>query len=366
MENYNNKIKFTLIYNNKNSTIFFPRNKLINCLYFEVGKIFNLKKRYRLFYKNKDLTPFLDLTFEKYFNNISHVNILIKDSFINKNKKISFFIPFNDTKYLNKENNENNLKKNNNNEYYYYYNFLCENCQKEKIKCFCRDCCYFICNKCRNNKNSKHFCHKVINLYLENLLKSCELYKQIVSNDLIEVKNSKRENKKIEIFDVDLNQNNLNKKISFLLNKVKTIKLNLINLNEIEKNKEKNLNIIKENINILENLEEKNKNLIDEFDEFNKIDNKLNDIKLLPEQLNKYELINEMLENLLNKILKQIFKILFKVFDEKNNINEYKTIVSSIDNYFKKNNFILKNYKNNNNNSNQILNNIEENNEKKE
>ena len=366
MENYNNKIKFTLIYNNKNSTIFFPRNKLINCLYFEVGKIFNLKKRYRLFYKNNDLTPFLDLTFEKYFNNISHVNILIKDSFINKNKKISLFIPFNNTKYLNKENNENNLKKNNNNEYYYYYNFLCEKCQKEKIKCFCRDCCYFICNKCRNNINSKHFCHKVINLYLENLLKSCELYKQIVSNDLIEVKNSKRENKKIEIFDVDLNQNNLNKKISFLLNKVKTIKLNLINLNEIEKNKEKNLNIINQNINILENLEEKNKNLIEEFDEFNKIDNKLNDIKLLPKQLNKYELINEMLENLLNKILKQIFKILFKVFDEKNNINEYKTIVSSIDNYFKKNNFILKNYKNNNNNSNQILNNIEENNEKKE
>ena len=358
MENYNNKIKFTLIYNNKNSTIFFPRNKLINCLYFEVGKIFNIKKRYRLFYKNKDLTPFLDLTFEKFFNNISHVNILIKESFINKNKKISFFIPFN-TKYFN----ENNLKKNDNNNE--YYNYLCENCQNEKINYFCRDCCYFICNKCRNNKFSKHFCHKVINLYLENLLKSCELYKQIVSNDLIEVKNSKRENKKIEIFDVDLNQNNLNKKISFLLNKVKTIKSNLINLNEIEKNKEKNLKIIKENINILENLEEKNKNMIDEFDEFNKIDNNLKDIKLLPEQLNKYELINEMLENLLNKIQKEIFKILFKVFDEKNNINEYKTIVSSIDNYFKKkNNFILKNEKKNNNN--QILNNIEENNEKKE
>ena len=359
MENYNNKIKFTLIYNNKNSTIFFPRNKLINNLYFEVGKIFNIKKRYRLFYKNKDLTPFLDLTFEKFFNNISHVNILIKESFINKNKKISFFIPFN-TKYFN----ENNLKNNNNNEYY-YSNYLCENCQNEKINYFCRDCCYFICNKCRNNKFSKHFCHKVINLYLENLLKSCELYKQIVSNDLIEVKNSKRENKKIEIFDVDLNQNNLNKKISFLLNKVKTIKSNLINLNEIEKNKEKNLKIIKENINILENLEEKNKNMIDEFDEFNKIDNNLKDIKLLPEQLNKYELINEMLENLLNKIQKEIFKILLKVFEEKNNINEYKTIVSSIDNYFKKkNNFILKNEKNNNNN--QILNNIEENNEKKE
>ena len=358
MENYFNKIKFTLIYNNKNSTIFFPRNKLINNLYFEVGKIFNIKKRYRLFYKNKDLTPFLDLTFEKFFNNISHVNILIKESFINKNKKISFFIPFN-IKYFN----ENNLKKNNNNNE--YYNYLCENCQNEKINYFCRDCCYFICNKCRNNKFSKHFCHKVINLYLENLLKSCELYKQIVSNDLIEVKNSKRENKKIEIFDVDLNQNNLNKKISFLLNKVKTIKSNLINLNEIEKNKEKNLKIIKENINILENLEEKNKNMIDEFDEFNKIDNNLKDIKLLPEQLNKYELINEMLENLLNKIQKEIFKILFKVFDEKNNINEYKTIVSSIDNYFKKkNNFILKNEKNNNNN--QILNNIEENNEKKE
>ena len=358
MENYNNKIKFTLIYNNKNSTIFFPRNKLINNLYFEVGKIFNIKKRYRLFYKNKDLTPFLDLTFEKFFNNISHVNILIKESFINKNKKISFFIPFN-TKYFN----ENNLKKNNNNNE--YFNYLCENCQNEKINYFCRDCCYFICNKCRNNKFSKHFCHKVINLYLENLLKSCELYKQIVSNDLIEVKNSKRENKKIEIFDVDLNQNNLNKKISFLLNKVKTIKSNLINLNEIEKNKEKNLKIIKENINILENLEEKNKNMIDEFDEFNKIDNNLKDIKLLPEQLNKYELINEMLENLLNKIQKEIFKILLKVFEEKNNINEYKTIVSSIDNYFKKkNNFILKNEKKNNNN--QILNNIEENNEKKE
>ena len=362
MENYYYKMKFTLIYNDKNTTIFFPRNKLINNLYYEAGKIFNPKRRYRLFYKNKDLTPFLDLTLEKYFKNISHVNILIKESYINKNKKISYLIPIN-TKYS--LNDENNLKKNNNNNYNIYFNnYLCENCQKEKIKFFCRDCCLFICYKCRNNKISNHFSHKVINLYLENLFKSCELYKQIVYNELKEVKNSKKEIKNIEKFDIDFNIKNLNEKINFLLNKITTIKLNLINLSEIEKNKEKNLNIIKENINVLENIKEKNLNMIQEFDEFNKIDNNLNDIKKLPEQLNKYELINVMLDNLLNKIQKEIFKILFKVFDEKNNIHEYETIISRIDNYFKRNKFLLKNEKKNNNN--QTFDNFDDKNENKE
>ena len=58
MEEYFPKMKFTLIYNDTGIQISAERNKIISHIKNQAYNLFNIKGKFTLFYKNRDLTPY--------------------------------------------------------------------------------------------------------------------------------------------------------------------------------------------------------------------------------------------------------------------------------------------------------------------
>ena len=304
MDIINSKIIIKLCYLNKVATFFFNNKQKIGDLFKESYSIFHPKGGYKLLYKNKNLKPYFDVSFEKFFNGSKNIIIFVEENLRNNKLDAVNLFPkiSSDTYYLPK------MEINNNNNIFLYY---CNDCSYEKINYYCRNCNKFICHKCKFDINSVHFYHKTLNLY-ENEIEECEkFYKKLLYNEIKLKKNQTNCNKiKLDNSNININffQNVLNNKFKILIEKLKII-YNNKSMNEENiildiNNKKKE--IIDMNIN-------KNNNLNVIFKSINKLDqNLIKNNELNEKKIYNIEIINSNIDNNLKKLVNNIDNILEK------------------------------------------------------
>ena len=229
------KIKFTLVYNGLEVDLTVNKEFNLSFIYSEAYNFFKLKRRFKLQYKNKDLTPFLDYQIGVFFKNLSNVHLLVKESdiYIRNNK-------------LNKSNSQNNIRSLKNKIFPNLNNrMICFECKNNLVNYFCRNCGVFICNECKLKKDNKHNIHRTVILYHEDLKKSAMLYKNLVYVDLEDSKNSHK-NSLLNVNNCDANIENLHykliQKFHVLISKIASIKKKILNVDLFIQ--EKNSNII--------------------------------------------------------------------------------------------------------------------------
>ena len=252
------KVNVNLVFYGDNVTISIQRDKTIDLIQRTAYDYFKPHGKIKLYYKNKELTPYLNYTIAKYFQKLKKIDILVKDTAIMDSNLDNQFI-INSKLSINEiTNNYNNnvlnddiSTKNGNNKNKQILtqnqraNSYCWDCKKFPINMFCRDCCAFICKYCRMDIENAHYSHRTITLYPENLAKSANLYKNVLIEDLNEVqkvnKNAKKiakDNSEINI-DIDAYKKHLFEKVNRLLNKIKQIKSYQKEINYYINNKDK-------------------------------------------------------------------------------------------------------------------------------
>lgn len=297
-DEFNKKIKFTLVYNGLEVNLSLNKDINLNVLYSEAYNAFSPKRRYKLSYKNKDLTPFLDYPIGVLFKNLTHVNILIKESDIlvknntlNKSHSLNYIRYIKNKKFPNFDN-----------------RMICFECRQNLINCFCRKCGIFICSDCKSSKENKHLGHRTVILYLEDLKKSAMLYKNLIYVNLEDTKNSHKHNIPLNIDNCEVDVEYLNKKLiekfHNFLSKISNIKNKLINIDYYNEEKELSINDINNNIKLIQNvnIEDQDNNLGQKFRELNQFDKNISRYHGLSEKINTFEKVGEKLNNYLERL----------------------------------------------------------------
>ena len=351
------KVNVNMVFYGDNITINIQRDKPIDLIYKSAYEYFKPHGKIKLYYKNRELTPFLNYTIGKYFKKLKNIDILVKDSsrmdnmFDNQlllNSNFNF-------EQLNKLNSSNQAQSNktlinspkNSSKSVLPQNqramTFCWDCKKFPINIFCRDCGAFICKYCRMDLENAHYSHRTITLYPENLAKSANLYKNVLIEDLNEVekvnmnKNKVNEEKKEININIDDKKNHLAIKINRLINKIKQIKSYQKEINYYIKNKDKckqkinkainevnqitdeytsksdantNINIINNN-NINQNIIKNNiKDLKEVFGKMNQIEKNTEKICKIGKTIKEWEEINKKLEKALKNVENRIYMII--------------------------------------------------------
>ena len=351
------KVNVNLVFYGDNITISIQRDKPIDLIYRSAYEYFKPHGKIKLYYKNRELTPFLNYSIGKYFKKLKNIDILVKDSsrmdnmFDNQlllNSNFNF-------EQLNKLNSSNQAQSNktlinspkNSSKSVLPQNqramTFCWDCKKFPINIFCRDCGAFICKYCRMDLENAHYSHRTITLYPENLAKSANLYKNVLIEDLNEVEKvnmnrSKVNEEKKEInINIDDKKNHLAIKINRLINKIKQIKSYQKEINYYIKNKDKckqkinkainevnqitdeytsksdantNINIINNN-NINQNIIKNNiKDLKEVFGKMNQIEKNTEKICKIGKTIKEWEEINKKLEKALKNVENRIYMII--------------------------------------------------------
>ena len=351
------KVNVNMVFYGDNITINIQRDKPIDLIYRSAYEYFKPHGKIKLYYKNRELTPFLNYTIGKYFKKLKNIDILVKDSsrmdnmFDNQlllNSNFNF-------EQLNKLNSSNQAQSNktlinspkNSSKSVLPQNqramTFCWDCKKFPINIFCRDCGAFICKYCRMDLENAHYSHRTITLYPENLAKSANLYKNVLIEDLNEVEKvnmnrSKVNEEKKEInINIDDKKNHLAIKINRLINKIKQIKSYQKEINYYIKNKDKckqkinkainevnqitdeytsksdgntNINIINNN-NINQNIIKNNiKDLKEVFGKMNQIEKNTEKICKIGKTIKEWEEINKKLEKALKNVENRIYMII--------------------------------------------------------
>ena len=320
------KMKFTLVYNDSTILISIPRNKTISALRAESYNIFHPKGKFSLIYKNRDLTPYSDTFIGKYFSSLKHVHILIRDKIHGSLSKSSSLPSLINAEHLTQS--KRALTK-------------CSICANAQIGFFCRECCVFLCKHCRSIKTNKHYCHRTVTLYPEDLNKSAMLYKEIIKGELIEAMNAKAQREEESANNKDMNDND-NNNIKLKVNQFKRqleMKLNElfelmtsiqkkmpINLDEVSKSKTTVMTKIN---NYKTEIEEYGKNdditsadkLIKMFEELNHKETKLNEITSIIPKMQKWERINMLLSRTCKRIKRIMFNVINTSLDNNNSDN---------------------------------------------
>ena len=351
------KVNVNMVFYGDNITINIQRDKPIDLIYKSAYEYFKPHGKIKLYYKNRELTPFLNYTIGKYFKKLKNIDILVKDSsrmdnmFDNQlllNSNFNF-------EQLNKLNSSNQAQSNktlinspkNSSKSVLPQNqramTFCWDCKKFPINIFCRDCGAFICKYCRMDLENAHYSHRTITLYPENLAKSANLYKNVLIEDLNEVEKvnmnrSKVNEEKKEInINIDDKKNHLAIKINRLINKIKQIKSYQKEINYYIKNKDKckqkinkainevnqitdeytsksdantNINIINNN-NINQNIIKNNiKDLKEVFGKMNQIEKNTEKICKIGKTIKEWEEINKKLEKALKNVENRIYMII--------------------------------------------------------
>ena len=253
------KVNVNLVFYGDNITINIQRDKPIDLIYRSAYDYFKPHGKIKLYYKNKELTPFLNYTIGKYFKKLKNIDILVKDSSRMDNtfdNQLLLNSNFN-LEHLNKLNSSNTLQINktiatniqNKTKTNLPQNqramTFCWDCKKFPINIFCRDCGAFVCKYCRMDLENAHYSHRTVTLYPENLAKSANLYKNILIEDLNEVekismnRNKINEEKKEININIDEKKSHLIIKINRLINKINQIKSYQREINYYIKNKDK-------------------------------------------------------------------------------------------------------------------------------
>ena len=294
------KVNINLVFYGDNVTISIQRDKTIDLIHRTAYDYFKPHGKIKLYYKNKELTPYLNYTIAKYFQKLKKIDILVKDTARMDSNLDNQYI-LNSKLSINEltNNNNNNIlddnisTKNGNNQNKNILpqnkraNTFCWDCKKFPINMFCRDCCAFICKYCRMDIDNPHYSHRTITLYPENLAKSANLYKNVLIEDLNEVqkvnKNAKKiakENSEINI-DIDAYKKHLFEKVNRLLNKIKQIKSYQKEINYYITNKDKCKEKINKAIQEIKSIsnEYNNKKLNEVNDDDGNNNNNIGDIK---------------------------------------------------------------------------------------
>ena len=294
------KVNINLVFYGDNVTISIQRDKTIDLIHRTAYDYFIPHGKIKLYYKNKELTPYLNYTIAKYFQKLKKIDILVKDTARMDSNLDNQYI-LNSKLSINEltNNNNNNIlddnisTKNGNNQNKNILpqnkraNTFCWDCKKFPINMFCRDCCAFICKYCRMDIDNPHYSHRTITLYPENLAKSANLYKNVLIEDLNEVqkvnKNAKKiakENSEINI-DIDAYKKHLFEKVNRLLNKIKQIKSYQKEINYYITNKDKCKEKINKAIQEIKSIsnEYNNKKLNEVNDDDGNNNNNIGDLK---------------------------------------------------------------------------------------
>ena len=294
------KVNINLVFYGDNVTISIQRDKTIDLIHRTAYDYFKPHGKIKLYYKNKELTPYLNYTIAKYFQKLKKIDILVKDTARMDSNLDNQYI-LNSKLSINEltNNNNNNIlddnisTKNGNNQNKNILpqnkraNTFCWDCKKFPINMFCRDCCAFICKYCRMDIDNPHYSHRTITLYPENLAKSANLYKNVLIEDLNEVqkvnKNAKKiakENSEINI-DIDAYKKHLFEKVNRLLNKIKQIKSYQKEINYYITNKDKCKEKINKAIQEIKSIsnEYNNKKLNEVNDDDGNNNNNIGDLK---------------------------------------------------------------------------------------
>ena len=360
------KVNVNLVFYGDNITISIQRDKPIDLIYRSAYEYFKLHGKVKLYYKNRELTPFLNYTIGKYFKKLKNIDILVKDSsrmdnMFDNQLLLNSNFNFEQLNKLNSSSNKIQSNKslinspNNSSKSVLTQNqramTFCWDCKKFPINIFCRDCGAFICKYCRMDLENAHYSHRTITLYPENLAKSANLYKNVLIEDVNEVekinmnRNKANEEKKEINVNIEEKKNHLAIKINRLINKINQIKsyqkeinyyiknkdkckqkiINAINdlnqitdeytnkndnntgINEINNNKNaNNNNIIKNQINNKNNI----KDLKEVFGKMNQIEKNTAKICKIGKTIKEWEEINKKLEEALKSVEKRICMII--------------------------------------------------------
>ena len=360
------KVNVNLVFYGDNITISIQRDKPIDLIYRSAYEYFKLHGKVKLYYKNRELTPFLNYTIGKYFKKLKNIDILVKDSsrmdnMFDNQLLLNSNFNFEQLNKLNSSSNKIQSNKslinspNNSSKSVLTQNqramTFCWDCKKFPINIFCRDCGAFICKYCRMDLENAHYSHRTITLYPENLAKSANLYKNVLIEDVNEVekinmnRNKANEEKKEINVNIEEKKNHLAIKINRLINKINQIKsyqkeinyyiknkdkckqkiINAINdlnqitdeytnkndnntgINEINSNKNvNNNNIIKNQINANNNI----KDLKEVFGKMNQIEKNTAKICKIGKTIKEWEEINKKLEEALKSVEKRICMII--------------------------------------------------------
>ena len=325
MEEYFPKMKFTLIYNDTGIQISAERNKIISHIKNQAYNLFNIKGKFTLFYKNRDLTPYYEKEIGSFFKNLRHVHILIKDR--TTTLQLSRSLP--------------HIKINNQQAEYLTQSkralAKCTNCKNVKINYFCRDCGVFLCKYCRMNKNGIHYSHRTVTLYPEDLNKSAILYKEVVNGDLYEALNSRTQMETIQKSDIDIGKltSQLKSKLYNLFTEIKKYQSKTIDIADYDNNKEKYIKEIDDAIaDINEKSDTKEESLIAAFDKLNKKDKNLELYSSLTSKLEQWETINNNIEESLKSLERKIYNTLSVALNEKIEDADYRALQDYINYYY--------------------------------
>ena len=351
------KVNVNLVFYGDNITISIQRDKPIDLIYRSAYDYFKPHGKVKLYYKNRELTPFLNYTIGQFFKKLKKIDILVKDSsrmdnmFDNQlllNSNFNF-------EHLNKLNSNNTLQINRTLSSKSKSNLpknqramtFCWDCKKFPINIFCRDCGAFICKYCRMDFENAHYSHRTITLYPENLAKSANLYKNVLIEDLNEVEKINMNRNKInkEKMQIDINieekKNHLAMKINRLINKINQIKSYQKEINYYIKNKDKckqkinqaikevnnisNEYVVQQNEttneenNILNNNITSSKNNVKDlkeiFTKMNTIEKNTAKICKIGKTIKEWEEINRKLENALKTVENRIYMIIEEAAD---------------------------------------------------
>ena len=345
------RVNVNLVFYGDNITFSIQRDKPIDEIYRSAYDYFKIHGKVKLYYKNKELTPYLNYSIAKYFNKLKNIDILVKDS-SRMDNTFDYQLLQNSNYNLERLN-----KINSNNDFQISKNIantvqnqnktnlpqnqrsmtFCWDCKKFPINIFCRDCCAFICKYCRMDLENAHYSHRTVTLYPENLAKSANLYKTILLADLNEVEKINmninkinEKNKEINI-NIDEKKNHLMIKINRLINKINQIKSYQKEINYYIKNKDKckqKINDAIKEINEVSNEYKQKNEIIDEdnnkevspkknskdlkeiFSKMNAIEKRTEKICKIGKTMQNWEEINLKLENALKSLENRIYNII--------------------------------------------------------
>jgi len=371
------KVNINMVFYGDNITISMQRDKPIDLIYRSAYDYFKPHGKIKLYYKNRELTPFLNYTIGKYFKKLKNIDILVKDTskmdnMFDNQLLLNSNFNFDNLNKLNSNNQNQSNKANiispkNNSKSNLPQNqramTFCWDCKKFPINIFCRDCGAFICKYCRMDLENAHYSHRTITLYPENLAKSANLYKNVLIEDLNEVekinmnRNKINEEKKEININIEEKKNHLVIKINRLINKINQIKSYQKEINYYIKNKDKckqkinkaitdinqiadeytnqNQNDMNNEINELNknqnNMKNNVKDLKEIFGKMNQIEKSTEKICKIGKTIKEWEEINKKLENALKTVENRIYTIIeetasgeelnYETSNEKNNID---------------------------------------------
>ena len=310
------KIKITLVYNGLDVNISVNKEFNLSFIYSEAYNIFNIKRRFKLQYKNRDLTPFLDYQIGNFFKNLTDVHILVKESDITiRNNK------------LNKSKSQNNILSIKNRIFPHLNNrMICFECKNNLVSYFCRNCRVFICHECKLDKDNKHNTHRTVILYHEDLKKSAMLYKNLIYVDLEDAKNSHKHYIPLNANNCEANIENLHlkliQKFHVLISKIESIKKKLLNVDLFIQEKGSNIYDINIQFNEIQNIniDSIGNNIGEGFRLLNKYDQHLLKYHIALEQFKNYIYLNEKLNYYLSRIQNKVNEEILIDFPENKSV----------------------------------------------